>query len=112
MRRLIECGAGEFITASADASLDISLARLVAPGREAEVSTDVAGSSEALGLIDRRPEGERGQRSHAWYCHQPPAYRLTPDRIQHALCQLLDLARHRIKDGEQRLDDVGDGSID
>ena len=112
VRRLIERGAGELVAASADASLDIGLARLVASRRETEVGRDVAGSSEALGLIDRRPEGERGKRSHAWHRHQPPAYRLDPDRIQHALRQLLDLARHRIKHRKQRLDDVGDGSID
>jgi hypothetical protein len=42
MSRLIQRGAGQFIAAPADAALDIGLARLVAPRRQAEVRTRTA----------------------------------------------------------------------
>src|SRR5580704_12375976 len=48
---LIECGTGQFVTASADAALYVGLAGLVAPRRQAEMGADIARLSKATRLV-------------------------------------------------------------
>src|ERR1035437_9389575 len=48
MRCFIQGGAGQFVAAPADVALDVRLARLVAPRRQAEMGTDLARVSKAV----------------------------------------------------------------
>ena len=93
MGRLVERRAGQLVAAPADAALHVGLAGLVAARRQAEMRADVARLSEAVRLVDRGAERQRGQRADARHRHQPAADRLDPHRVEHALGEPVDLRR-------------------
>src|SRR3954451_5881760 len=69
---------------AADAALHVSLAGLVTPRRETEMGADIARPPEAVWLVDRGAERQRGQRADAGHRHQPAACRLNLHLVEHA----------------------------
>ena len=66
----------------ADPPGPIDLAGLVLLRRQAEVRAHGLGTREALGLVDRRPEGHRHHRADARNGHQPAAHRIRAHRLE------------------------------
>jgi hypothetical protein len=56
----------------------VGLARLIAPGRQAEIGTNAARLCEPHRIIDRGDEGDRRQQPDSRNRHQPPACRASP----------------------------------
>ena len=72
-RSLVERAAHVGIARLADATVDIDRgARLPSLRRQPEVGRDIARTTEALRVVDRAAEAERGDGTNTGDCHKPP----------------------------------------
>src|SRR5690242_1162364 len=73
MGGFVEQGPDPAVAAFGDAAGVVDLARLIAARNKAEIGPEIARALEALGIIDGRREGERGELADAGDCHQAAA---------------------------------------
>jgi hypothetical protein len=73
----------QLVAAPADPTLHIGRTGLVAPGRQAEVCTNVARSAEAIRPIDRCAERKGSEWPDTLHGHQPPARWLDTNLVEH-----------------------------